>query len=68
MDAFETVIASILQRQGYWTLTSVKVELTKAEKRPNGISSSVMLVCAGWCFEGFSVSSWQAASAQSARA
>lgn len=33
MDAFETVIASILQRQGFWTQTSVKVELTKAEKQ-----------------------------------
>jgi len=33
MDAFENVVAAILQRQGYWTLTSVKVELTKAEKR-----------------------------------
>jgi len=40
MDAFETVIASILQRQGYWTLTSVKVELTKAEKRAIQIPSS----------------------------
>lgn len=33
MDAFENVVAAILQRQGYWTLTSVKVELTKVEKR-----------------------------------
>lgn len=33
MDAFENVVAAVLQRQGYWTLTSVKVELTKAEKR-----------------------------------
>jgi hypothetical protein len=33
MDSFEAVIASILQRQGYWTLASVKVALTKAEKR-----------------------------------
>jgi len=33
MDAFENVVAAILQRQGYWTLTSVKVELTKSEKR-----------------------------------
>ena len=40
MDAFETVIASILQRQGYWTLTRVKVELTKAEKRSIQIPSS----------------------------
>lgn len=40
MDAFETVIASILERQGYWTLTSVKVDLTKAEKRAIGRPSS----------------------------
>jgi hypothetical protein len=33
MDSFENVVATILQRQGYWTLTSVKVELTKVEKR-----------------------------------
>lgn len=40
MDAFETVVSAILQRQGYWTLTSVKVELTKAEKREIGRHSS----------------------------
>lgn len=40
MDAFETVVASILQRQGYWTLTSVKVDLTKAEKREIGRHST----------------------------
>ena len=40
VDAFETVIAAILQRQGYWTLTSVKVELTKEEKRVIGRPSS----------------------------
>ena len=40
MDAFETVIASILQRKGFWTLTSVKVDLTKAEKRAIGRHSS----------------------------
>lgn len=32
MDAFETVVATLLQQQGYWTQTSVKVALTKAEK------------------------------------
>ena len=32
MDSFETVVAAILQRKGYWTQTSVKVDLTKAEK------------------------------------
>jgi hypothetical protein len=40
MDAFESVIAAILQRQGYWTLTSFKVEMTKAEKRAIGRHSS----------------------------
>lgn len=36
----EAVVAAILQRQGFWTLTSVKVELTKAEKRTIGRHSS----------------------------
>ena len=40
MDSFETVVAAILQRRGYWTQTSVKVELTKAEKRRIGRHSS----------------------------
>lgn len=40
MDAVEAVVAAILQRQGYWTLTSVKVELTKEEKRAIGRHSS----------------------------
>jgi hypothetical protein len=40
MDAFETVVASILQRQGYWTLTSVRVDLTKVEKRTIGRHST----------------------------
>lgn len=40
MDAFEAVVAAILQRQGYWTLTSVKVELTKEEKRAIGRHSA----------------------------
>ncbi|OSI79522.1 hypothetical protein [Bradyrhizobium canariense] len=33
MDSFEQVIAEILWREGYWVRTSVKVELTKEEKR-----------------------------------
>src|SRR5262245_13284801 len=33
MDAFENVIATILQRRGYWTLINVKVDLSKVEKR-----------------------------------
>ena len=40
MDAFEQVIASILQRQGYWTLINVKVPITKGEKRQIGRHSS----------------------------
>lgn len=40
MDSFEAVVAAILQRQGYWTQTSVKVELTKEEKREIGRHSS----------------------------
>lgn len=40
MDSFETVVAAILRRRGYWTQTSVKVELTKAEKRRIGRHSS----------------------------
>lgn len=40
MDAFESVVASILQRQGFWTMTSVKVELTRAEKRAIGRPST----------------------------
>jgi hypothetical protein len=40
MDSFENVIATILQRQGYWTMTSVKVELSKAEKLRIGRHSS----------------------------
>lgn len=33
MDAFENIIAAILQRRGYWTMTSVKVNLTLEEKK-----------------------------------
>lgn len=40
MDAFEGVVASILQKRGFWTQTSVKVELTKPEKRAIGRHSS----------------------------
>jgi hypothetical protein len=36
MDAFESIVAAIVQRQGYWTATSVKVPLSKAEKRRIG--------------------------------
>src|ERR1700679_769857 len=33
MDSFEQVVAEILWMEGYWVRTSVKVELTKEEKR-----------------------------------
>src|SRR4026208_1937389 len=33
MDAFESVVAALLERKGYWTRTSVKVNLTQEEKR-----------------------------------
>jgi hypothetical protein len=39
MDAFEDLIALLLRRDGYWTTTSYKVELTKAEKRAIGTHS-----------------------------
>jgi hypothetical protein len=32
MDLFEQVVAEILWTRGYWVRTSVKVNLTKAEK------------------------------------
>ena len=32
MDAFESVVSTLLKRSGYWTDTSFKVELTKEEK------------------------------------
>jgi hypothetical protein len=40
VDAFETVIAAILQRQGYWTLTSVKVDLSRDEKTKIGLPTA----------------------------
>lgn len=40
MDAFEQVIEQIIHHDGYWTRTSLKVELTKAEKRQIGRPSS----------------------------
>jgi len=32
MDAFENVVATILQHGGYWVRSSFKVDVTKAEK------------------------------------
>lgn len=40
MDAFEQVVSEILWRSGFWVRTSVKVELTKDEKRLIGRHSS----------------------------
>ncbi|MDZ4685394.1 MAG: hypothetical protein SH850_10055 [Planctomycetaceae bacterium] len=40
MDAFEQVIASLLEREGFWVRSCVKVELTKLEKRKIGRHSS----------------------------
>jgi hypothetical protein len=40
MDSFEQVVAEILWREGYWVRTSVKVELTKEEKREIYLPSS----------------------------
>jgi len=40
MDAFEQVVGEILWREGYWVRTSVKVELTKDDKRAIGLPSS----------------------------
>ena len=40
MDAFESLIASLLEREGFWIRTSVKVELTKTEKKVIGRHSS----------------------------
>jgi hypothetical protein len=40
MDAFEQLVSEILWIEGYWVRTSVKVELTKEEKRLIGRPSS----------------------------
>lgn len=40
MDAFEQVVSEILWMNGYWVRTSVKVDLTKEEKRLIGRPSS----------------------------
>ncbi len=40
MDAFESLIAMLLRHQGYWTMPSSKVVLTKEEKRSIGLPSS----------------------------
>jgi hypothetical protein len=40
MDAFEQVVAELLWAEGHWVRTSLKVELTKEEKRRIGRPSS----------------------------
>ena len=40
MDAFEQLVSEILWIEGYWVRTSVKVEITKEEKRNIGRHSS----------------------------
>lgn len=40
MDAFEQLVSEILWMEGYWVRTSVKVEITKEEKRQIGRHSS----------------------------
>ena len=40
MDAFEQIVAMLLERDGYWVQTSYKVCLTKEEKVRIGIPSS----------------------------
>src|SRR5437764_842416 len=40
MDAFESVVAMLLRREGFWISTSVKVALTKEEKRLIGRHSA----------------------------
>jgi hypothetical protein len=40
MDTFEQVVAEILWREGYWVRTSVKVDLTKGERRGIELPSS----------------------------
>jgi hypothetical protein len=36
MDPFEQLVSEILWMEGYWVRTSVKVELTKEERREIG--------------------------------
>jgi hypothetical protein len=40
MDAFENLMGMLLRRAGYWTATSVKVEIDKAQKKAIGRPSS----------------------------
>jgi hypothetical protein len=40
MDSFESIVAMILEQEGYWVKNSFKVELTKKEKSDIGIPTS----------------------------
>jgi hypothetical protein len=40
LDSFEWIVAACLERQGFWTMTSVTVNLSKAEKRRIGLPTS----------------------------
>ena len=40
MDAFEDLIATLLEKDGFWVQTTFKVELTKEEKKEIGRPSS----------------------------
>jgi len=40
MDSFENVVAMALRREGYWTITSFKVELTKTDRHRIGRPAS----------------------------
>lgn len=40
MDSFESVVSTILERDGYWVKSTFKVGLTKEEKREIGRPSS----------------------------
>ena len=40
MDAFESLVETLLKRQGYWTRTGFKIDLTKEEKRRVGRPTS----------------------------
>lgn len=40
MDSFESMVAMLLEREGYWVKSSFKVDLTKEEKRIIGRPSS----------------------------
>ena len=40
MDAFESLMATLLERENYWVRSSYKVELTKDDKKDIGIPTS----------------------------